>query len=102
MDGGKKGGEGVLQETSGRQRKKREIQGKEEKSKRRRGKGGKERQEKEGTSIFRPSTIVPFSFSRARSASALVSNVTNPKPCSGQEVRLKIIQQRKEVQRGSE
>lgn len=34
-----------------------------------------------GTSIFRPSTIVPFSFSRARSASELVSKVTNPKPC---------------------
>lgn len=33
------------------------------------------------TSIFRPSTIVPFSFSRARSASELVSKVTNPKPC---------------------
>lgn len=47
-----------------------------------------EKQEKEGTSIFRPSTIVPFSFSRARSASALVSNVTNPKPCSGKEVGL--------------
>lgn len=35
---------------------------------------------KESTSILRPSTIVPFSFSRARSASALVSNVTKPKP----------------------
>lgn len=33
------------------------------------------------TSILRPSTMVPFSFSRARSASALVSKVTNPKPC---------------------
>ena len=50
--------------------------------------GSKERQDKEGTSIFRPSTIVPFSFSLARSASALVSNVTNPKPCSGKEVEL--------------
>lgn len=49
----------------------------------------KGRQEEESTSIFRPSTIVPFSFSRAWSASALVSNVTNPKPCSGQEVGLK-------------
>lgn len=54
---------------------------------RRRGGAGKERQEQAGTSIFRPSTIVPFSFSRARSASALVSNVTNPKPCGGREVR---------------
>lgn len=34
----------------------------------------------ESTSILRPSTIVPFSFSRARSASVLVSKVTNPKP----------------------
>lgn len=33
------------------------------------------------TSIFLPSTIVPFSFSRARSASAALSKVTNPKPC---------------------
>lgn len=33
------------------------------------------------TSIFRPSTIVPFSFSRAASASALFANVTKPNPC---------------------
>lgn len=32
------------------------------------------------TSIFRPSTSVPWSFSLALSASALVSNVTKPKP----------------------
>ena len=94
-EGGK---EGVLQKTSGRHRKKREIQGEEEGNNRRGGTGDKERQEKEGTSILRPSTIVPFSFSRARSASALVSNVTNPKPCSGPEVGLKTKQQRKEVQ----
>lgn len=34
----------------------------------------------ESTSILRPSTIVPLSFSRARSASVLVSKVTKPKP----------------------
>lgn len=90
MDGGREGREGVLQETSGRQRKERESQGEEEGSERRGRTGGKERQEKESTSILRPSTIVPFSFSRARSASALVSNVTNPKPCGGQEGGLKI------------
>lgn len=68
-------------EMSGRQRKGRRLK-KEE--------GGKVRgdRKEEGTSILRPSTIVPFSFSRARSASALVSNVTNPKPCSGREVGL--------------
>lgn len=33
------------------------------------------------TSIFLPSTIVPFSFSLARSASVALSKVTNPKPC---------------------
>lgn len=33
------------------------------------------------TSILRPSTMVPFSCSRARSASALEANVTKPKPC---------------------
>lgn len=33
------------------------------------------------TSILRPSTSVPWSFSLALSASALVSNVTKPKPC---------------------
>lgn len=33
------------------------------------------------TSIFLPSTIVPFSFSLARSASFALSKVTNPKPC---------------------
>lgn len=32
------------------------------------------------TSILRPSTTVPCSFSRARSASAALANVTNPKP----------------------
>ena len=32
------------------------------------------------TSIFLPSTIVPLSFSRARSASIALSKVTNPKP----------------------
>lgn len=40
----------------------------------------KDVEEEESTSILRPSTIVPFSFSRARSASVLVSKVTNPKP----------------------
>lgn len=33
------------------------------------------------TSILRPSTSVPWSFSLALSASALASNVTKPKPC---------------------
>lgn len=33
------------------------------------------------TSIFLPSTIVPLSFSLARSASLALSKVTNPKPC---------------------
>ena len=33
------------------------------------------------TSILRPSTTVPWSFSRARSASALLANVTKPNPC---------------------
>lgn len=33
------------------------------------------------TSIFLPSTIVPCSFSRAASASALFANVTKPNPC---------------------
>lgn len=33
------------------------------------------------TSTLRPSTIVPFSCSRARSASTLEANVTKPKPC---------------------
>lgn len=33
------------------------------------------------TSIFRPSITVLCNFSRARSASALVSKVTKPKPC---------------------
>lgn len=32
------------------------------------------------TSIFLPSTIVPFSFSLALSASVALSKVTNPKP----------------------
>ncbi len=32
------------------------------------------------TSIFRPSTIVPCSFSRASSASTLFANVTKPNP----------------------
>lgn len=41
------------------------------------------------TSILRPSTMVPFSFSRARSASALVSKVTNPKPCEWRREREK-------------
>lgn len=40
----------------------------------------KDVEKEESTSILRPSTIVPFSFSRARSASVLVSKVTNPKP----------------------
>ncbi len=34
----------------------------------------------EFTSILRPSTIVPCSFSRACSASEPTANVTNPKP----------------------
>lgn len=44
---------------------------------------GKERGERERkiTSILRPSTSVPWSFSLAFSASALVSKVTKPKPC---------------------
>jgi len=33
------------------------------------------------TSIFLPSTTVPCSLSRARSASALFANVTKPNPC---------------------
>ena len=33
------------------------------------------------TSIFLPSTTVPWSRSRARSASALFANVTKPNPC---------------------
>lgn len=59
-----------------------------EREQKKKGTRSKGRQEEESTSIFRPSTIVPFSFSRAWSASALVSNVTNPKPCSGREVGL--------------
>jgi hypothetical protein len=42
------------------------------------------------TSIFRPSTTVPFSFSRALSASALLANVTNPNPCMQDKDRKKI------------
>lgn len=38
-------------------------------------------EERKVTSILRPSTNVPWSFSLAFSASALVSNVTKPKPC---------------------
>ena len=37
------------------------------------------------TSIFRPSTTVPFNFSRARSASALFAKVTKPNPCMHEE-----------------
>ncbi len=48
-------------------------------------KGGRREGEKESTSILRPSTIVPFSFSRAWSASVLVSKVTKPKPCGRME-----------------
>ena len=33
------------------------------------------------TSIFRPSTTVPLTLSRARSASAAFANVTKPNPC---------------------
>lgn len=39
------------------------------------------------TSILRPSTRVPWSFSLALSASALDSNVTKPKPCKGEHKR---------------
>lgn len=39
------------------------------------------RGERAVTSILRPSTSVPWSFSLALSASALDSNVTKPKPC---------------------
>lgn len=48
------------------------------------------------TSIFRPSTIVPFSFSRARSASELVSKVTNPKPCERRRTGTERKDERKE------
>lgn len=37
------------------------------------------------TSTFRPSTMVPWRRSRAFSASALVSNVTKPKPWTATE-----------------
>lgn len=49
-----------------------------------RGNGGDNTERGRGwwaTSIFRPSTSVPWSFSLALSASALDSNVTKPKPC---------------------
>lgn len=49
----------------------------------------REKRERRGkwkiTSIFRPSTSVPWSFSLAFSASALFSNVTKPKPCGTQQ-----------------
>lgn len=46
--------------------------------------------ERKITSILRPSTRVPWSFSLAFSASALFSNVTKPKPCGTQQ-RLKEV-----------
>lgn len=56
-----------------------------EKRRRRRRKGRRQKRGRKGTwkitSILRPSTRVPWSFSRAFSASALDSNVTKPKPC---------------------
>lgn len=45
------------------------------------------RGERAVTSILRPSTSVPWSFSLALSASALDSNVTKPKPCKQRRVK---------------
>ena len=42
------------------------------------------------TSILRPSTTVPWSFSRARSASALLANVTKPNPCMPRQKRTRM------------